>query len=170
MKRMANNMAFIGKMQYEPHEPGDVILITGVGEAFPFIRVHALLDAMHFGSDGGTGSMVTIVIVIIAVILAAIIGSRLYIWNKNNHSPRETGKARVVTKRMKVSGMGGHRLRSDIMADTTSSTTTRYFVTFELENGKRLEFHVNDGEYGMLAEGDSGELTWQGTRYLGFER
>ena len=33
MKRMANNMAFIGKMQYEPHEPGDVILITGVGEA-----------------------------------------------------------------------------------------------------------------------------------------
>jgi hypothetical protein len=50
MRRMANNVAFIGKMQYEPHLPGDVILITGVGEAFPFIRVHALLDAMqpHF--------------------------------------------------------------------------------------------------------------------------
>ncbi len=47
MKRMANNTAFIGKMQYEPHEPGDVIMITGVGEAFPFIRVHALLDAMQ---------------------------------------------------------------------------------------------------------------------------
>ena len=47
MKRLANNTAFIGKMQYEPHEPGDVILITGVGEAFPFIRVHALLDAMQ---------------------------------------------------------------------------------------------------------------------------
>ena len=50
MLRMANNMAFINKMKYEPHEKGDVILITGVGEAFPFIRVHALLDAMqpHF--------------------------------------------------------------------------------------------------------------------------
>ncbi|MBP3694028.1 MAG: DUF1788 domain-containing protein [Thermoguttaceae bacterium] len=50
MKRLASNTAFIGKMRYEPHEPGDVILITGVGEAFPFIRVHALLDAMqpHF--------------------------------------------------------------------------------------------------------------------------
>lgn len=50
MKRMANNAAFIGKMQYEPHMQGDVILITGVGEAFPFIRVHSLLDAMqpHF--------------------------------------------------------------------------------------------------------------------------
>ncbi len=50
MTRMANNVAFIGKMQYEPHQPGDVILVTGVGEAFPFIRVHSLLDAMqpHF--------------------------------------------------------------------------------------------------------------------------
>lgn len=47
MKRMANNMAFVNKMQYEPHRKGDVLLITGVGEAFPFIRVHALLDAMQ---------------------------------------------------------------------------------------------------------------------------
>jgi hypothetical protein len=47
MKRMASNTAFISKMQYQPHEPGDVILITGVGEAFPFIRVHALLEAMQ---------------------------------------------------------------------------------------------------------------------------
>jgi hypothetical protein len=122
------------------------------------------------GSDGGMGSMMTIFLVIFGVILAVIIGSRLYIWNKNNHSPRENGKAKVVTKRMKVSGMGGHRMRTSVMMDTTSSTSTRYFVTFELENGKRLEFSVNDGEYGMLAEGDTGELTWQGTRYLGFER
>ena len=50
MKRMANNMAFVNKMQYGPHQNGDVLLITGVGEAYPFIRVHALLDAMqpHF--------------------------------------------------------------------------------------------------------------------------
>ena len=47
MKRMAGNTAFIGKMQYAPHEPGDVILITGVGEAFPFFRIHALLEAMQ---------------------------------------------------------------------------------------------------------------------------
>ena len=47
MKRMASNTAFIAKMKYKPHEAGDVILITGVGEAFPFIRVHALLDAMQ---------------------------------------------------------------------------------------------------------------------------
>ena len=50
MKRMASNTAFIREMQNTPHETGDVILITGVGEAFPFIRVHALLEALqqHF--------------------------------------------------------------------------------------------------------------------------
>ena len=47
MKRIASNTAFIEKMQYGPHESGDVILITGVGDAFPFIRVHALLEAMQ---------------------------------------------------------------------------------------------------------------------------
>lgn len=49
-EKMINNTAFIAKMSYEPHKPGDVILITGVGAAFPFIRVHALLEAMqpHF--------------------------------------------------------------------------------------------------------------------------
>ena len=50
LARIANNLAFIEKMKAESHNVGDVILITGVGEAFPFIRVHALLDAMqsHF--------------------------------------------------------------------------------------------------------------------------
>ena len=47
MQRMASNTAFIDKMYYEPQEKGDVILLTGVGEVFPFMRVHALLEAMQ---------------------------------------------------------------------------------------------------------------------------
>ena len=41
---------FIEKIQYEPHRPGDVLLLTGVGDAFPFMRVHSLLEALqpHF--------------------------------------------------------------------------------------------------------------------------
>lgn len=41
---------FIEKMQYEPHCPGDVLLLTGVGEVFPFMRIHTLLEALqpHF--------------------------------------------------------------------------------------------------------------------------
>lgn len=41
---------FVGKIQYSPHKYGDVIMLTGVGEVFPFMRVHALLEALqpHF--------------------------------------------------------------------------------------------------------------------------
>lgn len=47
MSRMANNSVFVNKMKYEPHKSGDVIVITGVGDVFPFMRVHDLLNAMQ---------------------------------------------------------------------------------------------------------------------------
>lgn len=36
------------------------------------------------------------------------------------------------------------------------------------ESGDLIEFVVHGREYGMLAEGDCGELTFQGTRYIDF--
>lgn len=41
---------YIEKIQYEPHLLGDVLMITGVGDVFPFMRVHTLLEALqpHF--------------------------------------------------------------------------------------------------------------------------
>lgn len=44
------------------------------------------------------------------------------------------------------------------------------YVTFQVESGDRMELNVSGTEYGMLIEGDYGELTFQGTRYLGFVR
>jgi len=39
---------FIAKMQeLGEHNTGDVMLITGVGDAFPFMRVHKMLEAMQ---------------------------------------------------------------------------------------------------------------------------
>lgn len=38
---------FIEKIQYSPHMKGDVLLLTGVGDVFPFMRVHALLEALQ---------------------------------------------------------------------------------------------------------------------------
>lgn len=38
---------FIEKIQYDPHEKGDVLMLTGVGDVFPFMRVHALLEALQ---------------------------------------------------------------------------------------------------------------------------
>ena len=87
-------------------------------------------------------------------------------WNKNNHSPRLTVPATVVTKRTDVTrrrsgGTNGHH---------HYHTSTNYYVTFEVESGDRMELQVQGNEYGLLIEGDRGELTFQGTRYLGFAR
>lgn len=38
---------FISKLQYQPHEEGDVLVLTGVGEVFPFMRIHVLLEALQ---------------------------------------------------------------------------------------------------------------------------
>lgn len=88
-------------------------------------------------------------------------------WNRNNHTPRLTVQAEVVSKRGNVSHHH-HSGGPDSAGYSTSSTT--YYATFQVESGDRMEFHVSGSEYGMLAEGDQGRLTFQGTRYLGFER
>lgn len=85
-------------------------------------------------------------------------------WNKNNHSPRLTVPARIVTKRTNVSH---HHNGTDMHHHHTSTT---YYVTFEVESGDRMELSMSGSEFGMLVEGDRGRLTFQGTRYLSFER
>ena len=54
--------------------------------------------------------------------------------------------------------------------DPIEHTFTTYYVTFQVESGDRMELTVSGPDYGMLVEGDIGKLSFQGTRYLGFER
>ena len=124
---------------------------------------------MGFGFGMGFdkfGIMFTIVFVLVigTFIVTAVKG--IGQWNKNNHSPRLTVPATVVSKRTNVTrhhhgGANGHHHHH---------TSTTYYVTFQVESGDRMELHVAGHEYGLLVEGDSGRLTFQGTRYLGFER
>lgn len=51
-----------------------------------------------------------------------------------------------------------------------AGSRTHYYVTFEVESGDRMELGMDGPAFGMLAEGDRGKLTFQGTRYLGFQR
>ena len=41
------NGEFIDKIQYEPHELGDVLMLTGVGEVFRFMRIKTLLEDLQ---------------------------------------------------------------------------------------------------------------------------
>ena len=87
-------------------------------------------------------------------------------WNKNNNSPRLTVPATVVAKRTNVS----HHNHAGTNGHHHHSTSTTYYVTFQVESGDRMELHLSGHEFGMLVEGDKGKLSFQGTRYLGFER
>lgn len=102
------------------------------------------------------------VLIVFVVTLVRGIGE----WRKNNNSPRITVPAKVVSKRTSVSH--GHHHGANGHMHTTSSA--RYYATFEVESGDRMELALSGCEYGMLAEGDTGKLTFQGTRYLSFER
>jgi hypothetical protein len=44
LSAVATPEAFAEKIADRPNESGDVVLITGVGEAYPFMRVHNILD------------------------------------------------------------------------------------------------------------------------------
>ena len=107
---------------------------------------------------------------VLGMILFTVV-SDLRTWRKNNASPRLTVPATVVAKRMNVSRH--HTANAGDMTGAhgyTSTSATTYYVTFQFESGDRMEFQVYGSEYGMLAEGDEGKLTFRGTRYLSFER
>lgn len=119
-----------------------------------------------FGMFNAFGIMFTIVFVLVTGTFIVIAVKGIGQWNKNNHSPRLTVPATVVAKRTNVS----HHRHGGVNDHHHHHTSTSYYVTFQVESGDRMELHVAGTEYGLLIEGDSGNLTFQGTRYLGFDR
>lgn len=105
-----------------------------------------------------------LVFVIVLVIFGVIAVRGIRQWNRNNHSPRLCVEAAVVGKR---TGISRHACSDDMAVHTTS---TRYYATFQVESGDRMELEMRGDQYGLLVEGDRGKLTFQGNRYLGFER
>ena len=107
---------------------------------------------------------------ILAIFIVTFVRS-IRTWHSNNQSPRLTVLATVVAKRQNVTHHD-RPIGGDASGAHGFSTTydTSYYVTFQVESGDRMEFHVPGNEYGLLAEGDAGRLSFQGTRYLSFER
>lgn len=121
---------------------------------------------------GGFNMMFTFMPVLFGVVFLLILGIIIAQLvrgakreHKNNQSPRLTVEATVASKRMQVGSNMHHN--DDMM---THHTYSKYYVTFQFASGDRLELPVTGQEYGMLIEQDRGQLTFQGTRYLGFVR
>ena len=47
LQKLATPETLLEYMKYEPHEPGDILLLTGVGKIYPFLRSHMMLDSMQ---------------------------------------------------------------------------------------------------------------------------
>jgi len=101
-------------------------------------------------------------IALVWLLIIGVIAWRIWkAWEQrrtNQSEPVLSFPARVIGKRDSVSGGGN------------SSARTTYFVTFERLDLQRLELEVEGQEFGMLAVGDYGRLTHQGTWYQGFVR
>ncbi|EWT00401.1 hypothetical protein N865_15900 [Intrasporangium oryzae NRRL B-24470] len=100
-----------------------------------------------------------LVAVLAVLVIGVVIVRGIRTWQRNNAAPVLSEPAMVVAKRMEISGCAGD-----------AATRTDYFVTFETSAGLRREQDLHRSEYGLLAEGDQGTLTTQGTRYHGFTR
>ena len=100
-----------------------------------------------------------IFVVIWFVLFFWIIGTGIAQFIENENSPVLTIPVTIVDMRRKTHHHhhkhGHHHSHS-------------YHVTFEMENGERLELRVKRYEYNELSIGDRGMLTHPGTRYQGF--
>ncbi|MEK4064505.1 MULTISPECIES: DUF2500 domain-containing protein [Paenibacillus] len=96
-------------------------------------------------------------LLVIGIFIFVIIKS-IGIWSSNNASPLVSAYASAVTKRTEVWGGSGD-----------SGAHTSYYVTFEFQDGRRVELQVPNKAFGLIVEGDRGELVYQGTRFKGFE-
>ena len=129
---------------------------------------------VHFGGSGFSSGppaifmvfFVIIFVVIIGTILVRVIGG-VSQWSENNQQPVLTVPARVVTKRTALSVYSNVQGANE---GFQTSSSTSYFATFEFSTNDRKEFKLTASQYGLLAENDVGQLTFQGTRYQGFVR
>ena len=118
-----------------------------------------------FGFHAFEGMFTLVFVLVIGLFIYAVVQAILR-KQKNDASPRLTVQARVVSRRQEVT----HHARNMNDGVYHTSSTTRYFVTFQVESGDRLELELDGSDFGMLAEGDEGRLSFQGTRFLEFQR
>ncbi len=111
------------------------------------------------GFFGGLPFFVMLIFVLVIGFFVFVIIKGLVGWSKNNASPLTTVNSTVIGRRTEVWGGSGD-----------SSASTNYYITFETEYGERIEMYVSGTDYGLIVEGDRGRLSYQGTRFKGFER
>ncbi|MDQ0221881.1 DUF2500 domain-containing protein [Streptococcus moroccensis] len=85
------------------------------------------------------------------------IGRNVLDWSRNNQSSEQSVKARVISKHPNLLHSG-------------DAKRTLHKVIFQLPGQQSLELRVRGEAFDQLLEGDEGELTFQGNRFLAFKQ
>ncbi len=110
------------------------------------------------------GGMFRLIFIAVIAIFIFTIVKGFTQWSSNNRQPVLSVPAVIVSKREDI------RRHHQAGEMHHTHTSTSYYVTFEVESGDRMELQVKGTDYGFMVEGDFGKLTFQGTRFLSFER
>lgn len=106
-----------------------------------------------------------ILFVIVPIFIGAVFIYMIYNfvknWSYNRSQPRVAAEAIITGKRQ------DHSTHSN---SDSHHHHAYYYITFEFTTGDRKEFSISSSEYGLMAEGDRGMLTFQGNEFIGFQR
>lgn len=89
-------------------------------------------------------------------------------WKRVSELPVESCFATVLEKQAVEHSR--HTLSGVAPSSFDTETVTQYHIVFQLETGVLRTFPVEEPVYDLLAEGDTGTLTFQAERFLKFER
>ena len=115
---------------------------------------------MGFNDMGGINVVLTIFPIIFIAFFTFVVIMIIKSAKRDaadRRAPRVEGRGTAVSKRTQVDG-------------TQSGASTEYFITIETEDGVRTELRSEASLYGIVAEGDRGVFTRQGSRIVGFVR
>lgn len=88
------------------------------------------------------------------------------IWTYGGGKPIITVNSKVINKRVRTF----HDTQSYGDMIPSYNYITSYYVTFEMESEEKLEFSITDVEFENIAIGDTGKLSYQGSKFLAFEK
>lgn len=95
-------------------------------------------------------------IIFIALVIVCFIA--MVVYHFVSQGRELTGTATVVSRRMEVGRLGGK------WADNYNR-----LMTFRLSDGSELELYVTKEAYAVLADGETGQLVWQGDQLRSFD-
>lgn len=95
-------------------------------------------------------------IIFIALVTVGFIA--MVVYHFASQGRKMMGTATVVSRRLELSSMG-----------SKWGDNYNRLMTFRLSDGSELELYVTKEAYGILPDGETGQLVWQGDQLISFD-